>query len=112
MDELAPDRLSSMERHTQTDEVFVLVSGRGMLILGGNNSQVTRPECVEMKIGDVYNVKKNTWHTIVLSETAKVILVENEGTGSSNSDYLILNPETQKLLQGKAYEFLKNSNET
>ena len=40
LDALQPDRIDSMERHTETDEVFVLLNGRGMLIMGGNQAQV------------------------------------------------------------------------
>ncbi len=107
LDEIAPDRIDSMERHTATDEVFILVAGKGMLILGGNAVQVADPQTIEMKTGDIYNVKKNTWHTIVLSRNAKVILVENEGTGKDNSDYNLLNSELQGSLQRSAREFLE-----
>jgi mannose-6-phosphate isomerase-like protein (cupin superfamily) len=112
LDEIAPDRIDSMERHKSTDEVFVLVNGNGMLLLGGNDSNITYPQCVEMKIGDVYNVKRNTWHTIVLSRNAKVILVENENTGSDNTDYLKLDQLTQQSLQSKAHEFLRKKTGT
>ena len=108
LDEIAPDRIDSMERHTATDEVFILVSGKGMLILGGNDTEVTDPQTVEMKIGDVYNVKKNTWHTIILSKNAKVILVENEDTGKDNSDFHLLDHKLQDSLQLIAREFLDN----
>ncbi len=107
LDEIAPDRIDSMERHTATDEVFILVAGKGMLILGGNAVQVTDPQTIEMKTGDIYNVKKNTWHTIVLSRNAKVILVENEDTGKDNSDYNLLSSELQGSLQRSAREFLE-----
>jgi len=95
-----------MERHTATDEVFILVRGSGMLILGGNDRVVADPQSIEMKIGDVYNVKKNTWHTIILSKDAKVILVENEDTGKANSDFNLLNRDLQESLQSSAREFL------
>lgn len=106
MDEIAPDRIDSMERHTATDEVFILVAGKGMLILGGNDTLVTHAQMVEMKIGDVYNIKKNTWHTIVLSQNAKVILVENDDTGKDNSHYHLINRDLQVSLQQSAHEFL------
>jgi ureidoglycolate hydrolase len=106
LDELAPDRINSMERHTATDEVFILVRGKGMLILGGNDNTVAAPQTIEMKIGDIYNVKKNTWHTIILSKNAKVIIVENEDTGKDNSNFHLLDRELQESLQSSAQEFL------
>lgn len=38
--DMEPASLVRMERHTSTDEVFALVSGRAMLILGGNGPGV------------------------------------------------------------------------
>jgi ureidoglycolate hydrolase len=108
LDELAPDRIDSMERHTATDEVFILVRGNGMLIVGGNGKVVLDPQTIEMKIGDIYNVKKNTWHTIVLSRDAKVIIVENEDTGKDNSNFHLLDHKLQDSLQLSAREFLDN----
>jgi hypothetical protein len=32
-----PENIAYMERHTQTDEVFILLEGRATLILGGNS---------------------------------------------------------------------------
>ena len=37
---LIPMDLSAGERHTDTDEVFVLLKWCGILIIGGNDSQV------------------------------------------------------------------------
>ena len=40
IDDIHPERIDKMERHTETDEVFVLIRGRGVLLIGGNTSQV------------------------------------------------------------------------
>ena len=40
LDGLHPDRINSMERHTETDEVFVLTKGKATLLMGGNGPQV------------------------------------------------------------------------
>lgn len=96
LDELKPENIKSMERHLETDEVFVLVKGSGMLLIGGNHEKPEGIQSFIMKIGEVYNIKLNTWHTISLSNDAHVILVENENTNSNNSEIVILN-EKDKL---------------
>lgn len=106
LDEIAPERIDSMERHIATDEVFVLVRGIGMLVLGGNGNSVTGIEFVVMKPGEVYNIKKNAWHNIILSDDAHVIVIENDDTNEGNSQHLILAPALQQLLKQKAYSFL------
>src|SRR5512143_3131418 len=37
---LQPENIQFMERHTQTDEVFVLLHGQATLIVGGNSARV------------------------------------------------------------------------
>ena len=93
LDEIQPDRIDSMERHTETDEVFVLLQGRGLLIMGGNNPQVDGIHPQKMETGKLYNVKLNVWHTILLSYDATVLLVENRDTGRHNTEYSQLSPD-------------------
>jgi ureidoglycolate hydrolase len=99
---LQPERIDSMERHTGTDEVFVLLSGQGVLILGGNGAQVDCIDSQVMEPGKIYNVKCNAWHTILLSRDASVLLVENRDTGKHNSEYAPLSQEQRRLIQEKA----------
>ncbi|MEW5829506.1 MAG: hypothetical protein AB1846_11490, partial [Chloroflexota bacterium] len=76
LDDIRPERNDRMERHTQTDEVFVLVKGRGVLVIGGNGPQVEGVYPQVMETGKIYNVRRNTWHTILLSREASVLIVE------------------------------------
>jgi len=98
LDALHPDRIDSMERHTETDEVFVLLNGRGMLIMGGNQAQVGEIHSQLMECGKVYNVKRSAWHTILLSRDATVLLVENRDTDTHNSEYTALSQEHRSLI--------------
>ena len=93
MDELQADRIDSMERHTETDEVFVLLCGRGTLILGGNGSKCKGTLSQPMEIGRIYNVKRLAWHTVLLSRDASVLLMENHNTDEHNSEYDTLSAE-------------------
>jgi ureidoglycolate hydrolase len=101
MDSLQAGRLDSMERHTQTDEVFVLLDGEGTLIVGGNAPQVEAISLQVMQPGKLYNVKRNAWHTVCLSPQASVLLVENRDTGAHNSEYASLSLEQQRALLEK-----------
>ena len=93
MDELHADRIDSMERHTETDEVFVLLCGRGTLILGGNGSKCKGALSQPMVVGRIYNVKRLAWHTVLLSADASVLLMENHDTDAHNSEYDTLSTE-------------------
>lgn len=98
LDEIQPNRIKSMERHTETDEVFVLLHGNGTLLMGGNGTQVEEVLPQTMEHGKLYNVKRNAWHNILLSRDASVLLVENRNTGRENSEYTDLTEEHCKLI--------------
>lgn len=73
-----------MERHNETDEVFILVEGSAKLYYGGDPA---KPESVDMVKQKFYNVRKGMWHGITVSRDAKVLIVENSNTGTANTDY-------------------------
>jgi len=93
LDDIHPERNNTMERHTETDEVFVLTKGKGVLIIGGNGSQVDAIHSQTLEIGKICNVRRNTWHTILLSRDASVLIVEKRDTGEPNSEYTSLSAE-------------------
>jgi hypothetical protein len=84
--DIRPERIATMERHTETDEVFVLTKGRGILLVGGNGSEVEGVFSKSMSIGTIYNVRCSVWHTILLSQDASVLVMENRNTGKQNSE--------------------------
>lgn len=99
MEDLLPNRIRAMERHTETDEVFVLLRGRGILLIGGNGGQVDRVRPEVMQPAKIYNVKRNAWHTILMSRDASVLLVENSDIGEHNTEHLQLSPEERLSIQ-------------
>jgi ureidoglycolate hydrolase len=92
------DRLDTMERHTQTDEVFVLLHGRSSLVLGGNGS-VVQELCVQgMEAGKLYNVRQNAWHAVLMSQDASILIVEESNTGEENTEYCQLDEGLRKKI--------------
>ena len=69
-----------IERHLKTDEVFVLLSGVGSLLIGEEMTEV------KMEHGRLYNVKAGEWHQLVVEEDAKILIVENADTSSENTE--------------------------
>lgn len=70
-----------IERHMETDEVFILAEGEATLIIG------KELERLKMEKGKVYNVKKGVWHGITTTKGTYVIIVENDDVAVSNSEY-------------------------
>ena len=101
-DDLQPELIDQMERHNETDEVFVLLCGQGVLILGGTGSQVEGFYSLVMEYGKLYNVKRNAWHTILLTRDASVLLVENNDTTEQNSEYTRLSADYRRQIVEQA----------
>ena len=98
IDELLPQDLAKMQRHLETDEVFVLLNGRCILFLGEGDERVSNIHAQDMEPLKLYNVKKRGWHTHTLSKDAAVLIVENRDTASSNSAETTLDKEQRKRL--------------
>jgi ureidoglycolate hydrolase len=92
-DDVRADRLDSMQRHLETDEVFVLLEGSCVLISGENGERPGEVECVRMLKNQIYNVKKGVWHTHALDEEGSVLIIENQDTCDKNSPTELLNRE-------------------
>jgi hypothetical protein len=97
-DELDPENLTNMQRHNETDEVFVLLRGRCILFVGAGEDAVTDISAEDMQPFKIYNVKKAVWHTHALSEDAQVLIVENRDTTYDNSPFCELSTDQRKLL--------------
>ena len=81
-------RFAELEKHNQTDEAFVLLSGAATLY--------TDKETIPMEQNLVYNVPVGVWHHIVVSEGAVVLVVENKNTTVENSEKRYLNTSEEK----------------
>ena len=66
-------KASYIERHIGSDELFALMEGAATLYVG----KEMKP--VQMERGRVYNVRRGTWHGIVVEPNTKVLVVENAG---------------------------------
>ena len=75
--------IGPIERHNETDEVFVLLEGKSVLFVIYNH----QVEAIDMQHGIIYNVPKSTWHNVLGTENAKWLIVESANTDESNSEY-------------------------
>ena len=88
--DLTPDKINRMQKHTETDEVFVLMTGRCILFIGEGEEAVTKVHAVDMEPYKLYNVKRGVWHSHTFSEDARVLIVENRDTVDANSPFMPL----------------------
>ena len=104
-DELRPEHINAMQRHNDTDEVFVLLQGQCLLFVGeGDDESVSTFYAQSMAPLTAYNVKKAVWHTHTLSPDAKVLVVENRDTTYDNSPFYALTDGQRQTLAQMAAE--------
>jgi len=68
------DGFDHMKRHMTTDEVFTLVNGDGVL----HTIEDEKIKDIKLEKGNIYCVRKETWHYLEISEDALLVVAENK----------------------------------
>jgi ureidoglycolate hydrolase len=92
-DAVASDRFHRVERHRETNEVFILTAGRADLIVCDGDARPAAPVVFPMEPNVAYNIAQAVWHHVVMSPDAHIILVERSDTSVANTDYAELPPD-------------------
>lgn len=100
-EELEVQNLKTMQKHNETDEVFILLEGNCTLFVGGSGDTINEIDAIAMKQKQLYNVKRGIWHTHTLDKNATVLIVENQNTSDLNSPTEVLDSEQIQILLNK-----------
>lgn len=95
--------VGKIERHNETDEVFVLIDGRSVLYV----VEVPSIKLVDMEPSVLYNVPAGTWHNVVGTRETKWLIVENNNTSYNNTEFRQLNAKELDDLIAQFPEWLK-----
>ena len=100
IDELEPGQIDNFQCHSETDEVFVLLSGKCILFCAEVDEQNNIVDIVswDMQVNKTYNIKRGVYHTHTLSEDAKVLIVENRDTDDNNSPKIMIDDSVRHQL--------------
>ena len=82
--------INNLERHNETDELFILLSGRCTLLYANETPEGLDIRAVDMEPLKVYNIPRSLWHNTVTGKDTKLALIEDSSTGSANSDCIDL----------------------
>jgi ureidoglycolate hydrolase len=104
-DELLPENIDKMQKHNQTDEVFVLLKGECMLFMAEGDQEIEEIHAQKMEPYKMYNIKRSVWHTHTLSKEAEVLIVENRNTGLDNSPEIELTEKERKRIIELSLDF-------
>jgi ureidoglycolate hydrolase len=98
--ELLPQNITDMQKHDETDEIFVLLAGHCILFVADGEAEPGSIQAHDMQALKVYNVKRSVWHTHTLSLDASVLIVENRDTVLENSPkYPISEAQRESLVK-------------
>lgn len=88
--ELEIHHLQTMQKHDETDEVFVLLDGQCILFSGVGQIVPADITALKMEPLKIYNIKRGVWHTHTLDQQGCVLIVENRNTNDDNSPTTVL----------------------
>lgn len=98
-EELEIQNISSFQKHSETDEVFILIEGNCTLFEAKDGEELGDITMVPMEKDKAYNVEKGVWHTHTLDQNTTVLIVENENTCDDNSPIILLDERKKRELQ-------------
>jgi len=82
--------IDKIEVHRETDEVFVLLNGKSILItVDLINGEPTFNADV-MKPYKTYNIPQNVWHNIAMEKGSEVLIIEKSNTHLNDVEYFCL----------------------
>lgn len=81
------ESFSKLERHMLTDEIFVPLTDRNIMVYTDKIDFCTDDlkYCLMLK-GNIYCISKKMWHNVVMTEQDKLILVERPDTSDKTSE--------------------------
>lgn len=95
---LAPGAIKKIDIHYNTDETFLLMAGRAVLIAAEIKDNRVEFEVINMKPRVLYNIPKGCWHNIALSDDAEILITEDANTHLNDFDFYYLNQADQREL--------------
>ncbi len=105
MEEQRIDNINKVEVHNHTDEVFVLLKGKAILILAEFKEKKPVFQVLLMEPLVTYNIPKGDWHNIAMEEKSEVLIVEKSGTHLNDVSYKELNPDEIAELRKKLTKY-------
>lgn len=91
---VSPGDFRRVQRHNETNEVFILTQGQAQMVVMEGDTPPTHPHVFTLEPNVVYNVQQGVWHGGFLSEDAHIIIFERTDTGAHNSDTFELDDAT------------------
>lgn len=100
------DQIQYLEIHHATDEQFILVEGKALLLAASRGEQGFCIQVIPMERGKVYNVPQDTWFNTITQKDTKLVYIQDAGTTGENSEYQDMTEEELEYVRQTARELL------
>ena len=100
------DGLEHLEIHHTTDEQFILISGKCIIITADRIDGKFNIELTPVEKGTLYNVPKERWFFTIVEKDTKMMYVQDAGCRMDNSEYCKLSQEEISYIQKLARPML------
>jgi ureidoglycolate hydrolase len=100
-DGVSTNKISRIERHNATDEIFILTAGKAAMVVFKENNLNSEPVVFSLEINKITKVKKGVWHQVMLSADAHIIIFEKSDTTKENSEYFIPDSPLERMILKK-----------
>ena len=96
------DGIAHLEVHHSTDEQFILLKGKAILITAERENGAFNIELTLMERGKVYHVPKEMWFYSITQKDTKMVYVQDSNCSMENSDFLDLSESEAQLIRDEA----------
>lgn len=88
-----------LEVHKETDEQFVLLEGKAVLLAAARTGSAFQIDVISMKPLKVYNIPQGTWFNTITQRDTKLVYVQDAGTTEKNSEYCDMTKEELRTVK-------------
>ncbi len=100
-DSTTPAKFHSVDRHNETNEVFILTTGQAELLLIEEKMPPIATHLIPMKLNVAYSVQQGAWHHVFMSEDAHILVFERADTSRENSNAFELDADTIAAIRSR-----------
>ena len=75
------------ERHNSSDEAFILMTGRAIMLVGDSGADASLVKPIELAPFQAINIRRSVWHSLLTSPDARLLIIENRDVTGENSEY-------------------------
>lgn len=96
------ENIRYLEVHHATDEQFVLLKGKAVLLAAVKADGVCRIDVIPMEPYKVYNIPQGIWFNTITQKDTKLVYVQDAATTAENSEYCDMTQEELNEVKEKA----------